>query len=133
MKWPVPPSVVCFVTNQHVSDRSKKKMVDELRAAHGVEVQIFDRSWIVAKVLENDGAELVYAHLMWSDGQTAAVAGPNDAQRRVRLDELVLRTPWSHSAQLVHDGGRVQAAVLSRELERPRAETAALFAQAIAV
>jgi hypothetical protein len=140
MKWPVPPSVVCFVTNQHVSDRSKKKMVDELRAAHGVEVQIFDRSWIVAKVLENDGAELVYAHLHVErpTGQTAAVAGPNDAQRRVRLDELKVRLAnpvesFGARVSYMMADEYLEAAVLSRELERPRAETAALFAQAIAV
>lgn len=140
IKWPDPLSVICFVTNQHVSDKSKKKMVDELRAAHGVEVQIFDRGWIVAKVLENDAAELVYAHLHVDRpvGQRALVAGPNDAQRRERLEELKTRlgTPvetFGARVSYMMADEYLEAAVLSRELEQPRAETIALFATAIAV
>lgn len=140
MKWPDPPSVICFVTNQHVSDKRKKKMVDELRAAHGVEVQIFDRNWIVAKLLENDAAELVYAHLHVDRpiGQRAIVAGPNDTQRRARLDELKARlgTPvetFGARVSYMMADEYLEAAVLSRELEQPRAETLALFGTAIAV
>ncbi len=140
MKWPTPPEVIGFVTNQSVSDKNRKKMVDELRAAHGLEVQIFDRAWITSKIVENRLDEMVYTHLHVErpTPQHVEVAGPNDTIKQAHLEELKGRLgapveTYGARASYMMSDEYLDAAVLSRELEQPRADTSALFAAALAV
>jgi hypothetical protein len=54
---------IFFITNQAVSDRERAKEEDDLRATHGVDVRIFDRTWILDRVFSENLAHLAVEEL----------------------------------------------------------------------
>lgn len=120
-----------FVTNQYVPDKTRAEVEDKLRTAHGLEVRIFDRTWILDRVFAHHHEALAIEEL----GITASVhhemrRGPLDTQREQDLQEIEHRilAALQHSHQdfqLVDDC--LQAAILAREIERPRVQVEGLF------
>lgn len=117
---------VFFVTSQAVSDRNRAKEEDELRAKHGIEVRIYDRTWILDHVFTDKLTEIAVEEL----GVTAlsrkdVLTGPMDASRVQRLEEIdnlitesiAAGNSGPHLADLA-----IESAQLARSLERARTE-----------
>lgn len=123
-----------FVTNQFVSDRDRAAMEDELREAHGIDVRIFDLTWILDRVFEGGHEDLAVEELGLSpELRPSRRKGPNDVEREGELEQVEDRIERSATdgipgLPVVDDA--LRAAILSRELERPRTETDGRFDRA---
>jgi hypothetical protein len=123
-----------FVTNQAVPDRKRAEEEDKLRAAHGLDVRILDRTWILDRVfadrLENLAIEDLRATAL---SHQVAVKGPSDSQRERALEEVDRRLteavaagrPGAHLAEEA-----IEAAKLARAIERSRDEVVGRFRRA---
>ena len=128
-------SKVFFITNQKPSSKKKKEVEDKLEEEFNINVTILDSEWILEKVYNNDLIELAVDSLNLSRTfkDKRMILGANDANRKKRLDELEKKISdpnryFDYDFQLVEDA--LEAAIVSRMLERPREEIEGKFARA---
>lgn len=126
-----------FITNQFVSDRDRAATEDALRKEYGIDVRVYDRTWILEKVYGNGLEQLAIDELRMEVPKGTEVRfGPNDTGRLRALEEtekeidLALREN-RQSPALVDN--MLYAARLARALERPRQEIEGRFERARAV
>ena len=83
-------SLIYFITNQAVSDRSRAVVEDALRKQWEVEVRLLDRSWIADKVFQNKRWDVVYQTLDIERPrlESKSMPGSLDAERQRNLEEL---------------------------------------------
>lgn len=123
-----------FVSNQYVPDKERAKIEDELRQQHGLDVRIFDRTWILDRVYEGRHEQLAIDELaMDVEPRHDLRLGPRDAAREQALkqaDESVDRAARQGpvGSAMVHD--MLYSATLARSLERPRTEVEGRLARA---
>ncbi|UXN03099.1 hypothetical protein [Bartonella sp. HY406] len=126
---------IIFFTNRAARQRDRLRIEDELFSQYGVKVTIFDREWIIDRIFSHDHKDLAHKYLQAGEYQPDAIKlGPRDFERQQKLDELEVRLKKSSSTtqeqmQAVEDS--LEAALLSRSLERPRYETDGRFKRAI--
>jgi hypothetical protein len=124
--------VLCF-TNQNPSQKIRKTLEDSLREAHGLEVTIYDRSWLIEKTLENRHLDVAHEHLGVGTLTPSTKLGPRDVERQEELDALE-REFSSDNPPLAGTEDAAwkarSAAILSRGLERPKHEVVGRFARA---
>ena len=69
-----------FVTNQYVSDKKRSEVEDALTKNHGLDVRIFDRTWILDRIFASGHEDLVIDHLkLKCELRTTVRQGPLDA------------------------------------------------------
>ncbi len=123
-----------FISNQFIRDQSRAKIEDELRTKYKLDVRIMDRTWILDKIFENKLEELVIEELdLEISTRRETQKGPLDIQRERKLDALEKKIEESvqqedYSFNLAKDC--LDAAIYSRNLERPRIETDGRFERA---
>jgi hypothetical protein len=127
---------IYFITNQYVPAKQSADVQDDLEKAHGIAVTILDKTWLLDRVINDDGIDIAVDTL----GATGAVQkvlkilGPRDYERQQELDEIEARLslggeyPGTPHA-LVEEAHR--AAILTRNLERPRYEVDGKFQRAV--
>lgn len=128
---------ILFVTNQFVKDKERAKTEDSLKKEYGVEVRIFERGWIVDKVIEHNLFNIVVDTFSSMDGlefKQSKRLGPSDSSKEIELSELErdIADPDKYRGveyQLAEDC--LRCAVLASELERPIETVEGLFARAI--
>lgn len=117
---------VFFVTNQAISDKTRAKEEDALRAKHGVDVRLFDRNWILDRLFSDRLTDLAVEELgVTAISRDETRKGPADAKREIQLEEVEKRLNEAvasgqvgfHLAELA-----IEAAELARSIERPRME-----------
>jgi len=127
---------IYFITNQTPSSKKKKEAQDAFVKKYGLDIIILDGTWILEKVYDNNLLEIIIDSLnlsnVYKNKQT--LIGQNDASRNKRLKELeenILnpRRYFEYDFQLVEDA--LEAAILSRKLEKPREEIEGKFDRAI--
>lgn len=127
-------TTVFFVTSRYARSKDRSALQDELATQHDVIVEILDRNWIVERVIDKDARDLAHIHLGVGERVEEAKIGPRDRDRLERLEALdrELEMPDLDGTTLL---GMVRmaldAAILSRELERPRFETEGRLERAI--
>jgi hypothetical protein len=126
--------LIYFITNQYVKDKSRAQVEDQLTGKHGVKVRILDRTWILKCVFEHgrQGIAIETLHLD-APSNNSILVGPKDLARSQQLDAIETRINDSSryygvEYQLFEDC--LSAAILSRNLEKPRIETDGRFARA---
>ncbi len=119
--------LIYFITNQYVNDKKRSEVEDALRKKHRIDVRILDRGWIIKSVFENNRISLAIDTLRLTgfDEKRHKQTGPRDAERQIELDALEQQIADSTryagvEYQLAEDC--LQAAILARQLELPRAE-----------
>jgi hypothetical protein len=123
-----------FVTNQFVRDKLRASTEDALSREHGLDVRIFDRTWLLDATFQNDYVQLAIDTLgISTPSASVVVRGPLDVQREQDLSDIEKRikerlATGSVDIPLIEDC--LEAALLSRELERPRTETDGRFDRA---
>ncbi|AKR55114.1 hypothetical protein XM25_04680 [Devosia sp. H5989] len=126
--------IVC-ITSRAARQVTRLALEQELLSSHGVPVTVLDGEWIVEKVFAGGHQDLAYQYLgAGAYEPDKMVLGANDIARTRQLEECEGRlTKTGHSpserTQAVSDA--FEAAVLSRQLERPRIETEGRFDRAI--
>ena len=126
--------IIC-VTSRFARAKDRARIEDDLSKGYDVPVTIHDRSWIVKEIIENDRKDIAYNYL--GVGQVnigASRLGPADYSRTQQLREIerAIDDPEAFRGmerQRVTEA--LVAAKLSRNLERPRAETDGRFLRAI--
>lgn len=126
---------IYFMTNQLPSSKKKKDSQDEFKDKYNIEVIILDGEWIIEKIYNNNLIDFVVDCLNLSPiyKSKTTIVGKNDFERIKRLEEIenYINRPSRYSEydfQLVEDC--LEAAVLSRMLERPRDEIEGKFDRA---
>ena len=126
---------IYFITNQTPSSKKKKEAQDKFKKEFGIDVIILDGEWILEKVYNSDLLDLVVDSLNLSDvyKNKKTTLGQNDAPRIKKLAEVEekINNPnryFEHDYQLVEDA--LEAAILSRMLEKPRDEIEGKFDRA---
>jgi len=123
-----------FITNQFVRDKERAKVEDDLRKKHGLDVRILDRTWILDRIFSGKHEQLAASELKISaPARSLTHRGPRDVQRERDLQELEARIVNAVREQrlspvLVDDC--LDAAILARDLERPRTQVDGLFDRA---
>lgn len=126
-----------FVTNQYVSDKKRSEVEDALSKKHGLDVRIFDLTWILDRIFEGGHEALVIEDLkLQYKLRTTVRQGPLDAHRQSELEALERRIEstaqhGTQSRHLVDDC--IEAVILARSLDRPRTEMDGLLARAARV
>lgn len=127
---------VKFFTNQSVSSKQRFDFEASLKSEFGIDVKIFDASWLRQSVFDNDNIDIAVDELNLSDKYKKKILrqGPNDLKRNEQLRE---------TEQKILEYGHIEgidceyiellrnAARLSRELERPKEETKGRYRRAI--
>ncbi|HRX82332.1 MAG TPA: hypothetical protein P5307_24865, partial [Pirellulaceae bacterium] len=123
-----------FCTNQYVRDKRRAELEDELSKAHKLDVRILDRTWILDVVFDHGRQEVAIKELGVSASIRKEVRlGPLDSQREAELKRLESRIAESVSKEqisFVTVDDCIDAAIISRELERPETETLGRFERA---
>jgi hypothetical protein len=124
-------SLICFITNQYVPDKRRAKVEDRLTKEFGIQVRIYDRTWIIQAVFENRRWEVVWATLDVGEQKPKVVRGPVDTQRELdlaKIEKELADTSAYKGPQYVEDC--LETAVLARGLNLPRTEVAGRFDRA---
>ena len=123
-----------FVTNQFVPDRKRAEVEDKLSEAHGLDVRILDRTWILDRVFGGGHEDLAVTELgLQPQSARLRQLGPRDLERESELVEVERKIrdsiqSRSFGATVVDDA--LYAADLARGLDRPRHEVDGLYARA---
>jgi hypothetical protein len=122
-----------FISNQYIRDKRRAAEEDALSERYGIEVHIFDRSWILDRVFGGGHEKLAISALGISVPFLSEIRkGPLDTQRERDLEEVEERIKDAlqtiPSLALVDDC--LEAALLARNLERPRTEIDGRFVRA---
>lgn len=129
------PDRICFISNQFVRDKTRAEVEEALKQAHGIPVTIYDRQWIVRRVIDRGHHQLAIDTLHIAVPPSKEVRlGPNDAARKAELNALLiqLKAPDEHHPNeytLAED--YLHAAYLARSLEHPQYETRHYHEQSI--
>lgn len=129
-----PYTKVIFVTSRYAPAKQRAAIEDELETKHGVRVEIHDRTWILKAVVEDGHADLAIDRLGVGERIADPRFGPEDYRRLRDLDALerALTDPTAYTQrESERVSNALSAALLSRELEKPRFETEGRFDRAI--
>lgn len=121
-----PYTKVFVVTSRYGRSKDVAKIQDELSEKFGFRVEIFDRSWIIDRVLTHGNQDIAVDYLGVGKRNEKARVGPADYARSQQLEDLekAIQDPAAYAgieAQRMTDA--LLAATLSKELERPPFET----------
>lgn len=126
---------IYFITNQTPSSKKKKDAQDEYKKEFEIDIVILDGVWILENTYSQNLVNLVVESLNLSNVylQSDKTVGTNDARREKELSELEENISDTnrysdYDFQLVEDA--LQAAILSRQLEKPRNELEGKFDRA---
>ena len=126
---------IIFVTSRFARAKDRARIEDELSKQYDTPVSIHDRSWIVKEVIENDRKDIAFNYLGIGEAKNDPLRlGPKDYSRAQQLAEIEqsIDDPEAFKGmeqQRVTEG--LLSAKLSRNMERPRAETDGRFLRAI--
>ena len=128
-------SKVLFFSNQLIKGNKRLEAESELKKAYGIEVSIFDGNWCKQAVFSDGCLDIALEELNFSEEyrRSKVVVGPNDRERGERLaeveKEILDRVVTGLDTEYVDL--LLEAALLSRGLERPRVETEGRFQRAM--
>ena len=127
-------TVAYFITSRFVKDKDRSDVEDRFTKAHGIDVRILDRTWILEKIFAN-GRENLASEILRINVPLSATPrkGPLDHSRDAELVEIEahMNDPdryFNLGYQLVQDA--LQAAILARGLGLPRTEVDGRFDRA---
>lgn len=124
------------MSNQFIKDKDRAEVEDSLKQKFGIPVRIFDRTWIVERVISNGHVDLAVQSLEIQNVSHIELpkSGPRDFERAQQLEELEIQIEDQSrysgvELQLIEDC--IEAALLARGLGKPRTEVDGRFDRAI--
>lgn len=123
-----------FFTNQFVKSSTRAETEEKLSEKFGIKVEIYDASWLSDAVFNNDCLQVALDTLTFSDEykRKTVKIGANDKKREERLNEIeksILRHIEGMDTEYIDE--LLETCLLSRALERPKAEVEGRFKRAI--
>ena len=127
---------IFFITNQKPSSKQKKDKQDTLKKEFGIDVEIFDREWILEGAYNQDLLNIVIDSLHLSENyRLKKKLGPRDSERERELKEIEERinNKVNYSGiDYLYVEDLLQSALLSRSLEHSPNEILGKFDRALA-
>ena len=127
---------IYFITNQLPSSRERKEAQDEFFQQYKIDIVILDGAWLLESIYSNDLLDVAIDSLNLSESYKKKTKnfGKNDSARLKRLNDLEqsIANPnryFEYDHQIVEDA--LEAAIVTRMLERPRDEVEGKFDRAI--
>ncbi|WP_152547730.1 hypothetical protein [Paenibacillus ehimensis] len=125
---------VFFMTNQAVPDKKRAEVEDSLSKQFSIDVRILDRSWLLDKLFNNHRQEIaIHTFNLPSDFVDEINLGPLDYRRKQRLQKIeteISELISNNELNLLLVENAIESAILSRELELPKADTVGRFERA---
>lgn len=123
-----------FFTNQFVKSSTRAETEEKLSEKFGIKVEIYDASWLSDAVFNNGCLQDALDTLTFSDEykRKTVKIGANDKKREERLSEIektILRHIEGMDTEYIDE--LLETCLLSRALERPKAEVEGRFKRAI--
>jgi len=124
---------IFFISNQFISDKNRSKAEDDLRKTYGLDIRVFDRTWLVERVFTKGHTNIAAECFDMSDSFVDSVKqGPGDYSKEYRLKEienaLMNYDPMLPKASMIPIA--LEAAYKSRSLEQTKEITIAKFERA---
>ncbi|MCK4842679.1 MAG: hypothetical protein KAT04_12485 [Methylococcales bacterium] len=123
------------VTNRYTKANQRSDLEDSLTKETGIDVRILDVSWIMDQIFSNGYEQLAIDTLSIDiDWRREIEVGSNDYTKTLRLHEVEkdINEHVNASEILPHQlDWLLETAILSKELEKPVAETKGLFDRAV--
>src|ERR1017187_382692 len=115
-----------FISNQYIPDRVRAEVESELTKKHGLDVRVFDRTWILDKVFAGRHEAIAIDELqMQTSIRVQHRKGSLDLQKESELEAVELRIKNASEqgrADISLVADCLEAAELARGLEHPRTE-----------
>lgn len=123
-----------FVSNQFIRDKVRAEVEDALTKEQGIDVRIFDRTWILDQVFDNKLESVAVDRLqIKTEIRRQERKGPRDTERQQEFDaaevEITTAIQGGRQSPALVDNGLLSAD-LARGMERPRQEVEGLYARA---
>ncbi|MFK5894527.1 MAG: tetratricopeptide repeat protein [Pseudomonadota bacterium] len=126
-----------FITNQYAKSDQRHAIEDSLRTETKIDVRILDISWLLDRTFKNGYEYIAIETLSLNAAQTSVQKqGPNDYRKSCDLDNLLERINKDINPQIIetHQVDMfLDAAILSKELEKGTLETQGLFDRAVRI
>jgi tetratricopeptide (TPR) repeat protein len=126
-----------FISSRYIPDKKRSKQEDVLTQAHGIEVKIFDRTWLLDQVFDRHLEAVAIEILQIEIPSTEQyIEGIQDRSKREVLEEIESQIQEALQASKLNmqlTQNCLKAARLARELERPRTEVDGHFERAIRI
>jgi hypothetical protein len=123
-----------FVSSEIVRDKDRSAVEDELTSKHGLMVTIFDRTWLLDQVFQGKHENLAVEELGIDPIRRSSLRkGPNDTAHEARLaaaESRLQRAVQEREKGFHVAENALEAALLTRSLEKPRAEVDGMFIRA---
>lgn len=123
-----------FVSNQFIRDKVRAEVEDALVKEHGIDVRIFDRTWILDQVFDNKLESIAIDRLqVKTELRQQERKGPRDTERQQEFDaverEISAAIQEGRQSPALVDNGLLSAD-LARCMERPRQDVEGLYVRA---
>ena len=126
-----------FVTNQYCKSNQRSELEDKLKTETGLDVRILDISWLLDQTFKNGLEAIAIETLSPTTVHTALPKlGHNDYRKKNELDIVLGKIDKEVNPQTipVHQVDMfLEAAILSKELEKGVLETQGLFDRAVRI
>lgn len=125
---------IYFFTNQTVSSKKRAEKQAKFRDEYNIDTFILDLNWYIQAVFDQGCYQIAVDVLgLGEELKEEVIVGPQDAAREKRLAEIDFNNPRKLTAGIYdkYVDELIEAAKLTRELERPEAEIKARFALAL--
>lgn len=118
---------IYFVSNQAISNKKREEYQDEKIKETGIDIIIFDRTWLLDKLLKDTNIDLI-KEINISTPLIEKEIGPNDLKKIKRRDEIEKKLLEFAQNKIINQKVidlAIESAIISRDLEED--ESAAIL------
>ena len=124
---------IYFVTNQSIKNDKRLEYQDEKKNETGLEIIIFDKTWILDKTLNSKNIELIKILNITQPLQETQI-GPNDFKKKNRIEEIEKMLNDYATKKILNQDVidlSIESAILSRDLEESEIIVSGKFNRAL--
>lgn len=124
---------IYFVSNQVISNKKREKYQDEKKKETGIDIIIFDRTWLLDKLLKDSNIDLI-KEINISTPLIEKEIGPNDLKKIKRRDEIEKKLLEFAQNKIINQKVvdlAIESAIISRDLEEDESVVIGKFERAI--
>ena len=124
---------IFFVTNQAISNKKREEYQDTKIKETGIDIVIFDKTWILDKLLKPSNQDLI-KEIKISNPLIEKEIGPNDLKKQRRRDEVekeLLEFAQKKKVNQKVIDLAIESAIISRDLEEDETKVIGKFERAL--
>lgn len=124
---------IFFITNQSIKNDKRLEYQDNKKKETGLEIIIFDKTWILDKALKPKNIDLTKILNITQPLQENQI-GPNDLKKQIRIEEIQKKLDDYSAQKIVNQEVidlSIESAILSRDLEENEVIVTGKFSRAL--